>query len=329
MKRPTLTRSLMGWLIFIGVMSILPAFLPSSYIRICIFANFLAIFAMSWDILSGYTGYVSFGHPFLIGMAGYTTAFLSHQGGFQPPHLVLPLYATIPIGVGVGVGAGMLFFLPGLRLRGNYFCLITLAYLIVVHHLVIAIRPDLIGGTRGMTGLPSVVMGATPNFYLSLALMFSIAIGLWYVSRSDIGHVFNAIRMDEDVVSTTGLSTLKFKLIAFTLSALTASIGGAFYTHYVASIAPESIFSVTFLLSIIVAALIGGQNSIIGPIIGAYFLTFLLEGLRPYIAGTPRFLIYSAIALGLYVYKVRGFYGIIQDVANWYRERRRKGVQYG
>jgi len=90
-------------------------------------ANYLAIFAMSWDILSGYTGYVSFGHPFMIGIAGYTTAFLSHQGGFQSPHLVLPLYATISIGVGAGLGAGMLFFLPGLRLRGNYFCLVTLA----------------------------------------------------------------------------------------------------------------------------------------------------------------------------------------------------------
>jgi branched-chain amino acid transport system permease protein len=62
---------------------------------------------------------------------------------------------------------------------------------------------------------------------------------------------------------------------------------------------------------------------------GAYFLTFLLEYLRPYIAGTPRFLLYSAIALGFYVYNTRGFYGMIQDVARWYRERRRRGVEYG
>ena len=322
MKQPTLSRSLRWWLIFIGVMCILPLFVPPGYIRICIFANFLAIFAMSWDILSGYTGYVSFGHPFLIGVASYATAMLC-------AHLGLPLYATMPIGVGVGLGAGIFFFLPGLRLRGNYFCLVTLAYMIVVHHLVIAVRPDLTGGTRGLTGLPAVVIGATPNFYVSLLLMFAIAIGLWYVARSDIGRVLNAIRMDEDAVTTSGLSTLRFKLIAFTLSAVTASIGGVFYTHYLGSISPEGMFSVSFLVSIIISALIGGQNTIVGPIMGAYFLTFLLEGLRPYIAGTPRFLIYSAIALGIYVYNSRGFYGIIQDVANWYRERRRRGLEYG
>jgi len=234
----------------------------------------------------------------------------------------------MPLAVGVGLGAGMLFFLPGLRLRGNYFCLVTLAWLIVIHHLVIAIRPDLTGGTRGITALPMVAMGAIPNFYISFFIMVAIAMGLWYVARSDIGAVFNAIRMDEDAVSTAGKSTLRFKLLAFTLSAVTGGIGAVFYIHYLGSISPESVFSVTFLLSIIIAALIGGSGTIIGSIMGAYFLTFLLEYLRPYLPGTPRFLLYSVIALGLYVYKIRGFYGIIVDVRNWYRERRRR-LGYG
>jgi len=322
MKRPTFNRSLLGWLIFIVVMSILPAFIPTSYVRIFIFANFMAIFAMSWDILSGYTGYISFGHPFIIGLAGYGTAIASLRFG-------VPLYASIPIGVGIGIGAGMLFFLPGLRLRGNYFCLVTLAALIVAHHLVVAIRPDLTGATRGLTGLESVVTGAVPNYYLSLGIMFASAIGLWYVAKSNLGDALNAIRMDEDVVSGLGLSTLKFKLVAFTLSALVASIGGVFYTHYLASISPESIFGVDFLLTIIVAALVGGLNTIVGPIIGAYFLTFILEYLRPYIPGTPRFLIYSVIALGLYVYRSRGIMGIVREVSEWYRERKEKRLEYG
>lgn len=311
----------MWWLIFVGVMCVIPQVVPSSYVRICIFANFLAIFAMSWDILSGYTGYVSFGHPFILGIAGYATAMFTARLG-------MPLYASMPLAVGVGLGAGMLLFLPGLRLRGNYFCLVTLAWLIVIHHLVIAIRPDLTGGTRGITALPMVATGAMPNFYISFFIMVAIAMGLWYVARSDVGAVFNAIRMDEDAVSTAGKSTLRFKLLAFTLSALTGGIGAVFYIHYLGSISPESIFSVTFLLSIIIAALIGGSGTIIGSIMGAYFLTFLLEYLRPYLPGTPRFLLYSVIALGLYVYKIRGFYGIIVDVGNWYRERRRR-LGYG
>ena len=271
---------------------------------------------MSWDILSGYTGYVSFGHPALIGVAGYTTAMLTY-------HLGMPLYASIPLAVLAALGVGMLFFFPALRLRGNYFCLLTLAWLIVIHCLVIAIRSDLTGGTRGLPNLPYVATGAVPNFYLSFGIMFLVAVGLRYLAKSDIGAVLNAIRLDEDAVSASGLSTLRFKLLAFTLSAVTAGIGGAFYVHYMGAIAPEGVFSVTFLLTIIIAALVGGQNSIIGPIIGAYFLTFLLESLRVYIAGTPRFLLYSAVALALYVWKVRGFYGIIEDIANWHRKRRK------
>ena len=62
--------------------------------------------------------------------------------------------------------------------------------LIVIHHLMVAVRPDMFGGTRGLTALPAVVLGAQPNFWLSFSLMFAIAIGLWYVARSDVGGCF-------------------------------------------------------------------------------------------------------------------------------------------
>lgn len=314
-------RSLRWWLIFIAVMCVLPLFAPSGVVRFLVFANFIAIWAMSWDILSGYTGYFSFGHPFLIGIAGYTTAILTHEFGF-------PLYGSMALGVLAGVGAGMAFFLPALRVRGPYFALVTLALMNLAHRLVIAIRPDVTGGTRGITGLPLVVSGAIPSFYMSLGAMLAIAIGLWYVARSDIGTLLRAIHMDEDVVRTEGFSTLKYKLLAFILSAVAASIGGVLYTHYLGTISPEGIFGIDMLFMILVAALIGGQNSIIGPIIGAYFIIILLELSRPFFPGESRFLLYSVIALSVYVFRPRGFYGIIQDVGNWFRGRR-KGKQYG
>jgi len=302
-------------------MCVLPLFAPSGVVRFLVFANFIAIWAMSWDILSGYTGYFSFGHPFLIGIAGYTTAILTHEFGF-------PLYGSMALGVLAGVGAGMAFFLPALRVRGPYFALVTLALMNLAHRLVITIRPDVTGGTRGITGLPLVVSGAIPSFYMSLGAMLAIAIGLWYVARSDIGTLLRAIHMDEDVVRTEGFSTLKYKLLAFILSAVAASIGGVLYTHYLGTISPEGIFGIDMLFMILVAALIGGQNSIIGPIIGAYFIIILLELSRPFFPGESRFLLYSVIALSVYVFRPRGFYGIIQDVGNWFRGRR-KGKQYG
>ena len=314
-------RSFRWWLIFIAVMCVVPLFVPSGIIRFLIYANFVAIWAMSWDILSGYTGYVSFGHPFIIGTAGYATAILTHQFGF-------PLYGSMALGVLIGVGAGMAFFLPALRVRGPYFALVTLALMDLAHRLVIAVRPDVTGGTRGIVGLPVVVQGAFPGFYMSLGAMLAIAIGLWYVARSDIGTLLRAIHMDEDVVATEGFSTLKYKMVAFLLSAVVASIGGVLYTHYLGSISPRGVFGTDVLFMILVAALVGGQNSIIGPIAGAYFVIFLLEMARPFLPGESRFIFYAVTALAVYVFRPTGFYGIATDIGSWFRKRRRR-KQYG
>lgn len=309
-------------------MSVLPLFVPVNFLRICIMANFMVIFAISWDMMSGYTGYVSFGHPFLIGIAGYITAMFSSQGGFQPPHVVLPLYATIPLGTAAAVGGGMLFFLPSMRVRGPYFSLISVAFLMLIYRMVLAVRPDMTGGDRGLTSLPYVVTGVAQNYWLSLGLVFTIAITLWLVARSDVGHVLKAIRMDEDVVESSGLSTYRFKRFAFILSAAVAGIGGAFYTHYLGSISPRLVFSYNFLLNIIISTVLGGMGTIIGPIFGGYFITFITEYLRPFLEGAWRFFAYALVALVLVYHRPRGFYGIAQDIAGWYRAKRR-GNSYG
>jgi len=324
-----LIRRLRWWLIAIAVMCVLPLFVPMSVTRLLIMASYLAIFAMSWDMMSGYTGYVSFGHPFLIGLAGYVTAFLSHQEGFQPLHLILPMYVTIPLGVAAAVGGGMLFFLPSMRVRGPYFSLVSLAFMEILHRLIIAVKPEFTGGDRGLPNLPSVVMGAIPNYYLALGLMFTTAIGLWYVSRSNVGNILKTIRMDEDVVEASGISTYRFKRFAFLLSAVTAGLGGVFYTHYLASINPRRAFSAVLLLDIIISAVIGGMGTIVGPMFGSYFLTFNLEYLRPYLFGQWRLFAYALVAIFIVIYRPRGFVGIGEDIRNWFRARTRKGEQYG
>ena len=315
-------RALPWWLIYGALMCLLPVFVSTGTLRVFIFAHFLAIFAMSWDILSGYTGYISFGHPFLIGIAGYTTALLTH-------HLGTPLYLSIPSAVLVTMVAGTFFFLPALRTKGTYFALVTLAFMEVTYHLLRVVKPELTGGTRGLTGLPYLVTGAIPNYYVSFLSMFLIALGLWAVTRSGVGTVLRAIRMDEGAVKSSGLSTTKLKLFAFTLSALVAGIGGALYTHYLGAISPKGIFDINFLFTLLIAALIGGEQSIIGPILGAYFLTFLLEYLRPYIPGAWRFFLYGVIALVVYYYAPKGIYSIAQAGANWFRKKMRRDGQYG
>ena len=119
--------------------------------------------------------------------------------------------------------------------------------------------------------------------------------------------------MNEEAVEGSGLNTTKLKLFAFMVGAGVAGIGGAFYVHYLGSIAPRALFDINFLFTIIVAALIGGASTIIGPMAGAFFLTFLLEYLRPFLPGAERYFIYGSIALVLYMVQPKGIYEIVRQ----------------
>ena len=307
------------WALFAAVMLMLPYVVASGTLRIVIFANFLAIFAMSWDFLSGKTGYISFGHPFLIGIGAYATAILSYRFG-------VPVGISIPLAIAATLVGGTLFFLPALRIKGTYFALVTLAFMELMYQLIQVIRPDITGGTRGISGVKTLVSGAVPNFYLSFGLMFVIALGLWLLSRTRIGTALDAISMNEEAVRGSGLNTTKLKLFAFMVSAGVAGAGGAFYVHYLGSIAPRALFDINFLFTIIVSALLGGSSTIVGPMLGAFFMTFLLEYLRPLLPGTERYFVYGAIALLLYVYQPKGIYRIIDDLRSGMRRGKGKAA---
>lgn len=303
------------WAAFIGGMFLLPEFVSKGTLRTIIFANFLAIFAISWDVLSGRTGYISFGHPFLIGIGAYTTAILSKR-------FDVPVEYSIPIAVVVTMIGGLIVLLPALRIKGSYFALVTLAYMELMYQLVQVIRPDLTGGTRGISGLQSLTRGAVNGYYMSLTLMLVVALSMWLLMRTRVGTALSAIGMNEESVRGSGLSPTRLKLFAFLTSAFVAGLGGAFYVHYIGSIAPRALFEINFAFTIIVAALIGGASTIIGPVIGAFFLTFLLEYLRPILPGAERYFVYGGVALLLYMYQPKGLYEIFMQ--GWAKLRGRK-----
>lgn len=292
------------WGTFILGMYLLPQLVTPGTLRTIIFANFLAIFAISWDVLSGRTGYISFGHPFLIGIGAYTTAILTRR-------FDVPVEISIPVAVLVTMVAGLLLLLPALRVRGSYFALVTLAFMELMYQLVQVIRPDLTGGTRGISGITTLTRGAVNGFYLSTTLMLCVGLSAWLLMRTRIGIALSAIGMNEDAVIGLGLSTFKLKLFAFLVSAFIAGLGGAFYVHYLGSISPRAMFDINFVFTIIVAVLIGGASTITGPIFGAFFLTFLLEYLRPWLPGAERYFVYGLIALLLYMYQPKGVHAIV------------------
>ncbi len=303
----------LAWGMFIAGMLLMPELVSKGTLRTMIFACYLSIFAISWDILSGRTGYISFGHPFLIGIGAYTTAILTKR-------FDVPVELSIPIAVFVTMGAGLIVLLPALRIKGSYFALLTLAFMELMYQLVQVIRPDLTGGTRGMSGLQTLTRGAVNGYYLAVSLMLVLAVMSWLLMRTRLGTALWAIGMNEESVRGSGLSTTRLKSFAFLASAFVAGLGGAFYVHYLGSIAPRALFDINFLFTIIVAVLIGGAGTIIGPIIGAFFMVFLLEWLRPWLPGAERYFIYGGIALVVYMYQPKGIVAIAQSV--WSRMQR-------
>lgn len=293
------------WGVFIAGLLLMPELVSKGTLRTMIFACYIAIFAVSWDILSGRTGYISFGHPFLIGIGAYTTAILSKR-------FDVPVEISIPIAVLVTMVAGLIVLLPALRIKGSYFALVTLAFMELMYQLVQVIRPDLTGGTRGMSGLETLTRGAVNGYYLAVSLLIVLTIGAWLLMRTRVGTALWAIGMNEESVRGSGLSTTKLKAFAFLASAFVAGVGGAFYVHYLGSIAPRALFDIQFVFTILVAALIGGAGTIFGPVLGAFFMVFLLEWLRPYFGGGDRYLVYGLIALLLYMYQPKGIIHIVQ-----------------
>lgn len=270
----------------------LPIFHPQRgdpWITVFILANYLAVFAMSWDILSGFTGQISFGHAFFVGAASYT-------GGLANVIWGLPLYFSIPLGVLVTILLGLLVSIPTLRLRGAYLALVTLILPILAMKLVsIEQFAPFTGGGLGKSGLTPLAYVELQDFngngridradillryaktqrldyYYSLGLMVLVALFLLWLSRSKIGKIFSAIGEDEEAVEAAGINVAKYKIFAFLISAFIAGLGGAFYAHYWKSLVPSEMLSLDLSIKIIIAAVFGGMGTIVGPIAGAYFL---------------------------------------------------------
>jgi branched-chain amino acid transport system permease protein len=247
-------------------------------LRTLALASIWAVFAMGWDIQSGYTGYISFGHSVLSGGAAYTTAII-----FNEVSQSIPFYITAPISVAVAVLIGMVIALPSLRLKGPYFSLVTFAAVLLFYSATLAV--DVLGGSAGLPystdliplkgGLFGGPIGFT-RYYMLMLPMLAVAIGLTVLLRSNYGLIFTAIRENEDAVSAAGINPTKFKIWSFFLSAIVMGIGGVMLAAFYPNIDPTTFVQVDRSIEMIAMAVLGGMASVLGAMGGA-FVFFLLR----------------------------------------------------
>lgn len=280
-----------------------PLYWPDPYLlRILTLASIFAIFAASWDLLSGFTGQVNFGHALFFGVAAYCAALLNL-------HLKLPPWATVPLGAVAAVTAGLVVGIPCLRLKGTYLALTTLSFPIILMGLVFAF-PDLTGGELGVSGLSRLAGSRAGEYYVCVLLMLGAGFLMWKIGDSKTGIIFHAIREDELAVRTAGLNTTRYKILAFCLSGFFAGLAGSLYAH-VMRIAGPSTLEVSLSFQAVIWAVFGGMVSIYGPIAAVFILFPLLELLR--VVPQIRNLAFAVVILAILLYMPEGLIPWIRD----------------
>jgi branched-chain amino acid transport system permease protein len=223
--------------------------------------------ATSWNIISGFAGYTSFGHAGFFGIGSYVGALLIFNEVMPwVPAMVVAGLATSGVALAIGY--------PTLRLRGPYFA-ITMLGLSEIARIVTTAWESLTRGGLGVY-LP-ILRDSRPNYYAMLALAVVAVVVSYAVGTSAFGLKLRSIRDDEVAAQAMGIRTTRYKMAAFVLSAFFPGVAGAIYARHVGFIDPVTVFAVIWSIRAIATSIVGGQGTILGPIVGAVALTLASE----------------------------------------------------
>lgn len=256
-----------GWAALALVVGLLVAFGLTTgqlgTLRIATTALMYVALTEAWTVLGGFGGYLNFGMAMFFGVGAYTTAIVAKEAG------IAPLETVVAAGVVAGLFA-VVVGLPSLRLRGAYFAIVTFVLTLAVQQLVMVL-----GITNGSLGLYLTPLTLSPRaadqlyFFVFLGFALVVAIAVRQIGRSRFGAALVAIREDEDAAEVLGIPTTRVKLIAFVIAGLVAGMVGCIYASQLYYIEPVGTFDFSVSLNVVVAAIVGGAGSWVGPLLGA------------------------------------------------------------
>jgi branched-chain amino acid transport system permease protein len=242
---------------------------------------YFAYVGQAWNLMMGYAGQLSLGHALYVGVGGYVAALLWVKLGIGP---WLGVFAAVAAASALGAVIGWLGFRFGIA--GVYFALLTIAFAeftrIGFDHL------ELTGGAAGLF-LPfeEKRMGEWWNlrggqllfYYLALALAAGAVVVVALIERSRLGYQWRAVREDEIAARALGIDAFAVKMAAVIISSAMTAVGGVFYAFYYNNLFPSQVFEISRSIELILAPIVGGPGTVFGPVIGAFVLTPLGEGL--------------------------------------------------
>ncbi|MBO0765169.1 MAG: branched-chain amino acid ABC transporter permease, partial [Hyphomicrobiaceae bacterium] len=270
-----------------------------------------ASMGLSWNMLSGYSGLISFGHAAFFGLGGYTMTIAFVTFGLTP-------WLGIPLGMAVGVFAGIVIGITTFRLRGHYFALSMLAYPLAMLFVFewLGYQEVTLPMMRDAPAL--YAQFGDERIYLSLALALAVAcmVVSLHVERSRFGKSLLAIKQNEPAAEAAGIDTLSWKMRAIMLSAAMAAAAGGLYAVVLLVVTPQTMFGVATSAQALVVALFGGVGVYWGPVIGAAVLVPLAEMLHAklgHIVPGIQGVVYGLAIIGIILLASDGIYWRIHD----------------
>jgi branched-chain amino acid transport system permease protein len=287
--------------------AIVPFFLnvTTSYFAYFLFLSFCyTIMAQGWNLVAGYTGQISMGQHAFFGLGAYTTAIiwlrdLTKTGYYFDP-VTMVLSGLVPVILAIVIGIPLLS-----RLRGDYFALGTLGVGEILK--IFFVKGGAFTGASDGLHLPSTVFESMrPYYWTGLFLALFATATIYFLIRSKVGLALRAIREDETSAASHGIHILKYKIFAFAVGAFFAGLSGSLFTYYLFHINPDSVLKLDWTLYPILMCVIGGSGTIMGPVIGAFFMNALFTmtdiyfvQMHPVVAGILIILVMMFMPKGL------------------------------
>jgi branched-chain amino acid transport system permease protein len=259
---------------------VVPFIMPGEFFQhLLVMSVIFSLLALGYNAQFGYAGLFNLGHSAFFGLGAYTSAILTT--GHDVPYLA-GLLAGLALSALIAFAMGLLT----LRTRGPQFAMMTLG-LGQVFYLVAVNWVDMTRGPLGITGIPSphgpggfVAFDNEISFYyLALSHLLVGYLTLRAILSSRMGSAWHCVRENEDLASALGVDPRRAKVGAFVFGSLLASAAGTLYAHYIHLVTPE-MFSVHYVIVVLIMVVVGGQGTFYGPILGAVLFTIVPEGLR-------------------------------------------------
>jgi branched-chain amino acid transport system permease protein len=298
-------------LIFIGAL-ILPLVVGEFWVHVAVEILILGLFAVSFNMIFGYMGQLSFGHAAYYGVGAYATGLLLVKASIPLP---ICLAASM---IAAGICA-LIFGYFCVRLTGIYFAILTLAFGQLMYYIIFQWY-SFTGGDDGLQGVvpPDFLFGANSYYYFTMVIVTAALIAMWFISRSPFGYTMRAIRENADRTRFLGINVRRYMLINFVVAAMFAGLAGGLLGPFNRSVAPDLCnwhqSGVPVFMTVI-----GGPLGFLGPMIGSVIFTFLMAFVTGFTEYWP--LTIGLIIIFVVLFMPGGVLGLVEERLEVFRSK--------